>query len=124
MTPTKTINFSFEYTKLYYQETALLVAVYKTTKQRLSKLFLSYDTCYHADNAVKFYDLPETELIFLIFLGDQNIPFTTVRRYTDKKWNYYKSSIGQIFELKRGLDKFDNTQNDNNKTMPEGFRKD
>ena len=124
MTPTKTINFSFEYTKLYYQETAMLVAVYKTTKQRLSKLFLSYDTCYHDKNEVKFYNIPDTELIFLIFLGDQNIPFTTIRKYTAKKWSYYKNTQGQIFELKRGPDKYDNTQNDNDKAMPEGFYKD
>lgn len=121
MKTTKTINFSFEYTKLFYQEKALLVAAYRTHKSKLSKIFLSYDTCYHHDNQVKFYNVPDTDIIFLIFLGDQNIPFTTIRRYTDKKWKYYSSSIGEYFELKRGTDKFDDTQNDNNKSMPEGF---
>lgn len=119
METTKTINFSFEYTKLFYQQNAVLVAAYKTTKDRLSTIFLTYDTCYHIDNKVKYYNIPDGELIFLIFLGDFNIPFTTVRRYSDKKWNYYNSAVGEYFELKRGADKYDDSQNNNNKAWNE-----
>ena len=35
----------------------------------------------------------------LLFLGNEYIPFTTVRRFTDEKFRYYNSSLGKIFDI-------------------------
>lgn len=123
MNTTKTIKFSHEYVKLYHQEHAILIAMFKTTKLKLSDMLISYDTIYVEDGVKKYFDIPDGELIYLLFLGDFNIPFSTIRRYTPKKYIYYEKCIRQKFLLKRTSDKYDNTEiNDNYKT-PGGWRR-
>lgn len=123
MTPTKTIEFSHEFTKLMYQQAAVLIAMYKTQKSKLSPTFLSYDTEYFEKGIRKYYHIEQEELIFLIFLGEFNIPFTTIRSYTPKKFDYYKSALREKFILARRRSSTDETENNDGNMYPAGWLK-
>lgn len=118
MKPTKTIEFSKEYTKLFYQEEAVLIALFKTDRSKLNPMMLSWDTEYVEDGIKKHYHIKEGPLIFLVFLGNFNIPFTTVRTYTPKKYDYYKNAMRERFVLKRGAGLYDNSEVDNGHNLP------
>jgi len=103
----RTIKFSNWYKKfdnlpLYSKRgnySARLLQAIKIHYNDLSKYLIVYDTQYQND---KMYKLPKTDLILLIFwTGDvesQGI-FTTIRRFTSKKWDYYKQSEGELFDI-------------------------
>lgn len=58
---------------------------------------IDYDTKYSNN---KIYELPKTDLILLIFkTSKHNEIFTTIRRFVNSKWKYYKSSEGEKFEV-------------------------
>ena len=123
MNTTKTIQFSHEYVKLYHQEHGILIAMFKTTKSKLSDMLLAYDTVYVEDGVKKYFDIPSGELIYLLFLGDFNIPFSTIRRYTPKKYKYYEACLRQKFILQRSQDRFDNSEMQDNQITPGGWRR-
>lgn len=99
----KQIKFSHHYPKLHQQKTAELLAVKVTTKDRLSKEMLEYDTywCEPNDGDKGYYELPPGKLLVLIFYGDKGIPFTTIRRQTVEKEIYYRGCIGAWFDILR-----------------------
>lgn len=101
MKATKTISFSHEYPKIHQQTEAVLIALYKAKKTKFTKEFLNYDTLYVENDIYKYYDLPKEDYIVLIFLGNFNIPFTTVRSFTEKKWEYYKAALREKFVINR-----------------------
>ena len=103
----KLIKFSHWYTKFNgvlddfkvrdQRNTAKLLLVLKTTYLELNKFFLEYDTSY-GDN--QYYPLPKTDLIILIFKSDYSGKiFPTIRYYNPEKLKYYKSSIGERFQI-------------------------
>lgn len=98
----KQIKFSHDYWKLPSKirlsgkGVAILLQVIKIHFNELSTWFKNYDT-YYFDN---HYELPNTDLILLL-LRTKDTPelFTTIRRYTQNKWKYYKELEGQSFEV-------------------------
>lgn len=119
----KTIAFAHEYPKLYNQTHGVLLALFKTHRSKLHEMLISYDTMYVEGNERKFYHLPDDYLIVLIFMGNFNIPFSTIRRYSDKKFDYYSQLRGKKFIFKREYDKYDNSELNDNKARPESWTK-
>lgn len=96
------ITFSHKYYKIpNYVTCATLCFITKTTIQELSKTFLDYDTVFITEGGVGHYDLSNLkDVIILTFLpGSGNSLFTTIRRWTPQKEEYYRSKIGQLFEI-------------------------
>jgi len=95
-----TIKFSHRYPKMAIQtECAKLLQVFITDYANLSKDFIEYDTFY-LDDGIKYYPLPKTKLIVLLFQdGDNDYLFTTVRRWTHGKEDYYRELMGEILEV-------------------------
>lgn len=91
------IKFSHSYPKLHDQKSALLVAVELRGRSDFSEKFIEYDTAFNGGH----YPLPPAQYMVLVFLGNELIPFTTVRRWTEEKFRYYHSAIGQTFEIVR-----------------------
>ena len=92
------IKFSHEHTKFPYtwdDSWYILLAVFKTHYNELGKEFIVYDTEYFTDNEVGHYKLPKTDLLVLLFEGG----WTTIRRWTQQKEKYYRSKIGELFEI-------------------------
>ena len=100
-----TIKFSHAYQKLLdchndVIETATLLHVQLIDLSNLKQDFINYDT----DNGT--YKLPNIgAYLMLIFLKphedyttDLNL-FTTLRRYTPQKYEYYCNAIGRIFNI-------------------------
>lgn len=114
------IKFSHHYPKIWAQKTAKLLAVevFKT-KDLFGEhpLLWFYDTafcknykcgewfvsgvcwgkCQKGDYGN--YDVPAGKLLQLVFLGENRIPFCTLRRWTGKKEKYYRDLIRQEFEI-------------------------
>lgn len=96
------IKFSHEYPKLWGQRFARLVFVDVVDLERelnsgeLQDL-LEYDTRTAGGG---YYELPLGDLIQLVFLGDKKIPFCTLRRFTKRKFEYYRGLRGREFEVK------------------------
>ena len=99
------IKFSHQYQKILnchndVIETATLLQVSIINLEDLSQEFLSYDT----DNGT--YELPKRgKYLMLIFLKDHEAYttdlnlFTTLRRHTPDKHDFYLSQIGKVFKV-------------------------
>jgi len=102
------IKFSHEYFKLQCgkstPEKARLLEVFRDKTENLSTCFIEYDTMYYdkKKHSLAYYKLPKGEVIILLFQNaDPSDPFlfTTIRRYTPKKYEYYKKMRGKEFEV-------------------------
>lgn len=98
------IKFSHQYPKLHNQTTAQLLAIRILAAQSVNrnKSLIEYDTKFFdlKNNGYGYYELPQIgSLIQLIFVGDKEIPFCTLRRWTPDKVAYYKSLIGTTFKI-------------------------
>ena len=90
------INFSHIYPKLWGQTKATLLDIRILDAQavQMNKDLIEYDT------NTDYYPLPtEGKLIQLIFIGNKDIPFCTLRRYTPEKIRYYTKNINELFEV-------------------------
>ncbi len=93
-----TIKFSHDYPKLWGQNKAELIEVVIISQNEiLDKDLIEYDT---KNSKGDYYQLPNDDLIQLVFVGNKRIPFCTLRRFTREKYNYYKNLIGELFEIK------------------------
>ena len=94
----KQIKFSEWYKKFLKEligiRQAKLIQLFKCNYKDLSEDFIYYDTTYDGGR----YVLPKTELIVLIFVYNFQI-FTTIRRFTPKKYEYYRNAVGEEFEI-------------------------
>ena len=90
-----TIKFSHSYPKLWEQTQAKLLAVLPLSSKQFTELLLEYDT--HHDTGR--YHLPDGEYLQLVFIGNFRIPFCTIRPYTKEKATYYRSCIGEWFNI-------------------------
>ena len=95
----KQIKFSHNYPKVHNQETALLVQVKLLEREELHEDLVRYDTAWNDGNSLGFYELPKGKVIHLTFIGDKEIPFCTIRRYTPVKLHYYMTSRKESFEI-------------------------
>lgn len=99
------IKFSHDYPKLWGQKTAELIAVRIIDAQAISinKQLIEYDTKYlvrESPPLYGYYQLPKIgKLIQLIFIGNFDIPFCTLRRYIPDKYEFYKGKIGSVFNV-------------------------
>lgn len=93
------IKFSHNYPKLHGQKSAELIAVRTCNRADMPEDFIEYDTRYVDSSSSGFFPLPDGAYMVLVFLGDSGIPFTTVRRFTDEKYRYYKSNLGVMFDI-------------------------
>lgn len=97
------ILFTHQYPKLWGQKKGLLLAVLLLDAKGVSinKDLIEYDTKYEDKGKTKYYELPkEGKLIQLIFVGEKDIPFCTLRSYNELKWNYYQGQIGKVLDIK------------------------
>lgn len=90
------ISFSHRYPKLHRQESARLLSIELRDRCELSDIFIEYDTVFDGGH----YPLPAGRYMVMVFLGNELIPFTTVRRWTEEKFRYYKSGVGLIFNIR------------------------
>lgn len=93
------IKFSHRYEKLhnlYTESGVILIQVFECKLSELSKEFLEYDT---KIVDAGFYKLTSKENLVLIFKTFNGKIFTTVRRSTPEKRDYYKSKIGKQFQV-------------------------
>ena len=95
------IRFSHQYPKLPEGiKSAVLLAVQETTKEHLPKSFLIYDSGYYENGELKFYPIPPGQVLFLCFWHEPTEElFPTVRRWTPEKARYYRSLVGEEFEV-------------------------
>lgn len=100
-----TIKFSSDYEKLsegWEGTSAVLMGVNFVAKEELKeerlREFLDYDTCFRGKEGK--YVLPDEDCLILFFFHPQSKRvFTTIRRCTDDKWNYYEGKIFESFNL-------------------------
>ncbi len=96
------IKFSHNYKKLSRGgycpvDKARLLEVFTRELETLSKSFLDWDT---QNGLYKFPERTNYQLyLILIFAKDDRNLFTTIRRYTEKKYAYYLKKIGEIFAV-------------------------
>lgn len=95
------INFSHNYPKLWEQTYGKLIYVARIDVGTLHNDLIEYDTKYKIPQQMTFgyYTLPKTDLIQLVFLGNKDIPFCTLRRFTEQKFKYYSNKINEIFDI-------------------------
>lgn len=93
------IRFSHRYWKMPNTRPAKLVGLYTCDYSELSCFLEEYDTKYYAGGFKHYYQLPDAKLIVLLFLSDNDVLWTTIRRFTEEKFRYYKESVGKIFEI-------------------------
>jgi len=89
------IKFSHQYPKLHGQTSARLLRIELWDRSELSDKFVEYDTVYDGGH----YPLPDDRYMVMVFIGNDLIPFTTVRKWTDEKFKLYQSEIGSIFTI-------------------------
>jgi hypothetical protein len=103
------IKFSHLYAKMHnasepnYTRATLLLCT-KIRLETLPDVFLDADTLYFEKQPegmqAKHYPLPKKgEFLFLLFQFDGGMMFTTLRRSTPQKEEYYRERIGQDFEV-------------------------
>lgn len=111
----KKIKFSHDYIKFpekIRQRPTYLISICKTSLEELPKIFLTWDTTYirrKGEVGVERYPLPEKgECMVLLFMSPDFVykgkayPFklwTTIRRWTPSKEEYYLRAVGEVFEV-------------------------
>ena len=91
------IKFSHKYEKLIMSTglvapTAMLIQVLNVYLEELSIQFIAYDT----DGV---YQLPVQGEYLLLIIEKFGGIFTTLRRFTPNKNEYYRSKVGEYFEV-------------------------
>ena len=95
------IKFDCNYPKLHNQKEARLVMVIQE---------ISGEMLLHAFPDLTFYDTlrddglyygirPDFEYMLLLFVGDKNIMFPTLRKQNEENAKLYAESIGEIFKI-------------------------
>lgn len=98
----KEIRFDNNYPKLHNQKHARLVMVIQgILGEMLLKNFPDltfFDTL--RDDGI-YYDIkPEESYMLLLFVGDKEIMFSTLRKQNEEKAILYAESIGEVYKLK------------------------
>ena len=106
------IKFSNKYYKMYnnrYEELpkdTKLLEVLRCKSEDLHKEFILYDTqiVTPRNTEVKKYKLPKGEVIILFLFSifdwaNRGMLWTTIRRYTPEKHDYYRKSRGKTFNI-------------------------
>ena len=95
----QTIKFNHIYAKLHGAEFATLLRVDIVDIDSISSAGLLYDTTYFDHGEKKYFRLDSGIYFRLIFIGDDDIPFTTYRKFNISNSLNYLNSIGQLFKV-------------------------
>ena len=104
------IKFSEKYEKMPYPlpSRAILLEVIKVKSEELHQRFVEYDTIYFdkKENNWAYYKLPKGEVLILLLKTEDDL-WTTIRRFTQRKYDYYMKLRGEefIIEIKEQEDK-------------------
>lgn len=97
------IKFSHRYYKMPpAYESSELAQVLIINESEVSECFRDYDTSYPiAFTKEGNYPLPKGKLILLLLIANDGKGWLwcTMRRWTPEKEKYYRSKIGEIFEI-------------------------
>jgi hypothetical protein len=98
------IKFSFDYEKLpigWNGTQAVLVGVCHVDMDRIKKsmpAFIEYDTTHRGGHGKYALDFKEGIILSFIHLNTGK-PFTTIRRNTKEKFEWYMNCLGETFEM-------------------------
>lgn len=106
-----TIKFSEEYGKMLNNDgkmpsKVLLMEVFLSDSKDLHSRFVEWDTIYwnEAKNNWAYYKLPTGKVLILLLKNTATDKiFTTIRRYTPSKYEYYKKNRWQAFKIERAV---------------------
>lgn len=106
LTTMDVIYFSHIYEKMPREEDgsivkqSQLIEVFIEDLNKMSKIFLDYDTKYlDKKGEIKYFNLSEGKYIILLLKHKDRL-WTTIRKWTKEKEEYYRSKIGEIFTIK------------------------
>ena len=89
----KQIIFNHNFKKLHNQKKAVLIQTATIKGVNVQKEFIDYDTD-------KKYKINKNEdYLFLVFVGDKMIPFTTIRKLNIKNVKKYVGYEGDYFDI-------------------------
>lgn len=94
------IKFSHKYFKMPIGfEKSTLLQVININKDEISDSFYDYDTTYPTGfNEVARYPLASGKLIIIMLKSQTGLLWTTIRRWTSEKEQYYRRLVGQVVE--------------------------
>jgi len=99
MSKLKEIKFNNQYPKLHNQKTArLLMVIQEISGELLNNEFfylMKYDSL--RDDGLLYNIKPDENYMLLLFLGDENILFTTLRKQNEENAILYAESVGDVF---------------------------
>lgn len=105
----RSIKFSAEYHKMPMDyNPSKLIQIIPINNCELDQPFIEYDTK-KINNT--YYPLSFSNGIILLLLTEDGYLWTTIRRHTPSKWNYYKSMVGEWFEIRISGDKTQKSPN-------------
>lgn len=80
------LRFKYYYPKLHHQNTAILIYAGILHIVPSDYDFIEYDCkyIYNIYGDYSYYDVPAPPMLFLVFVGNKGIPFTTMRKYNDE----------------------------------------
>jgi len=77
-----------------------LLEVFTARASSFSEDFVEYDTAFIANDGRKInYTLPTGKVIILLLKDVNGVIFTTIRRFTERKYTFYMQSRGKEFDL-------------------------
>lgn len=85
------LRFSCNYKKLHNQKGANLIFVHCLQGKELSKDYIEYDT----DNKYKIES--KQNYLYLLFIGDKMIPFSTIRKLNQENEDKYINKLENRF---------------------------
>ena len=95
------IKFDNNYPKIHGQNLARLVMVIQEIPGEMLLTnfeFLTFFDTMREDG--KFYDIdPEKQYMLLLFIGDKNIMFPTLRKQNSENAILYAESVGELFRI-------------------------
>lgn len=104
------IKFSNEYDKMMYNaegiipKRAILMETFIKEAEELHPRFIEYDTSFvDKHGQLCQYKLPNGKNIILLlksYIHDTMMIWTTIRRYTPQKYEYYSKLRGEEFDIK------------------------
>jgi len=109
---TEKLKFDHPFFKLYGQKTAKLIHIDRVSYSDLDPLMIEMDTQYSAivpdkdkeheevtRREIRTCKLKKGGLVLLVFLGNKNIPFTTLRNGRDSTFRRYRDQVGDTFDI-------------------------
>ena len=93
------IKFSHDYPKLGKTTLASLLDVWVMDTKEFSSVFVNYDTIYVDLKGIHHYPLPKGKVLVLLLHSPEAFLFTTIRRHTPQKEDYYKRHIGELVKI-------------------------